>query len=419
MTDIIKLDMTDLWASGGDKVAPTPAKIAEGWIVEAIPRQTWNWFENRQDQNIAYLLQKGIPEWDSTTDYQINRSYVQRNGVVYKCIQTGINQDPATATAYWVKAFPEWTPALEYLRNVTPVANGLAYFDTTGSAKTTTLTAFGRSLIDDSNATNARTTLDAQQANVNLTGLAALAGTANTLPYFIGNGAMAATIITGFARTLLDDDTAAGMRATLGLGDVATLNIGTVAGTVAAGNDTRIVNALQKGNNLSELTNVPTARTNLGLGTAATQTVTVNSVDATLNRLLKVGDFGLGLQGVLVGDIDALTNSGTGFYRLGTPYTGSPVTGSACTVIHQSYDNERTQFAFLEGNTTVRKFARKYSGGVWGAWVEFYHTGNTQAIADQVTTNVQPVLNTKVNKAGDVMTGQLGVPSLEIGRAHV
>ena len=74
MVDITKLDMTDIWASGGDKIAPAPEKIAQGWLVEAVPRQTWNWFENRQDQNIAYLLQKGIPEWDATTEYLIHKT---------------------------------------------------------------------------------------------------------------------------------------------------------------------------------------------------------------------------------------------------------------------------------------------------------------------------------------------------------
>ena len=45
------------------------------------------------------------------------------------------------------------------------------------------------------------------------------------------------SIVTTVAKTLLDDTTTAAMRTTLGLGDSATLNVGTGASTVAAGND--------------------------------------------------------------------------------------------------------------------------------------------------------------------------------------
>ncbi|ELI8099018.1 hypothetical protein RSG06_002962 [Yersinia enterocolitica] len=49
------------------------------------------------------------------------------------------------------------------------------------------------------------------------------------------------------------------------LGGAALLNVGTTAGTVAAGNDGRITGALQKSANLSDLANTQTALTNLGL----------------------------------------------------------------------------------------------------------------------------------------------------------
>jgi hypothetical protein len=49
---------------------------------------------------------------------------------------------------------------------------------------------------------------------------------------------------------------------------------GTITGTAAQGNDSRITGAAQVANNLSDLANEAAARTNLGLGTAATHAAT-------------------------------------------------------------------------------------------------------------------------------------------------
>jgi len=228
--DIIKQDMTDIWAVAGDVVAPESAKVRAGWAVEAVPRQWWNWFENRQDTNIAYMLQKGIPEWDQFTEYLTNKSYVQRNNIIYKCILTCTNQDPATATTYWTKAFVESAVALEALKVLTPAADKLPYYTGASTSAVTTFTAFARTLVDDVDAAAARTTLGAQLAATNLTSLSNVTPAVNVLPYFDSSTSMTGTTLTAFGRSLLAPVDAASARTTLSVYSAAEVDSAIAAG---------------------------------------------------------------------------------------------------------------------------------------------------------------------------------------------
>lgn len=101
-----------IWASLGDVETPTDAKMETGWVAEVPKAQVENWVQNRQDAFNAHVNERGIAEWDATTDYLANKSYVQgSNGNIYKAVQntgpTTVVQDPTTDTVgtYWALAF--------------------------------------------------------------------------------------------------------------------------------------------------------------------------------------------------------------------------------------------------------------------------------------------------------------------------
>lgn len=117
-------------------------------------------------------------------------------------------------------------------------ADTAPYFTGAGAAALMTVTGFARTVLDDSDAATARTTLglaigsDVQAFDADLAALAGLTSAADRLPYFTGSGSAALATFTSFGRSLVDDADASAGRTTLGLGTAAVKNTSTSGNNV-------------------------------------------------------------------------------------------------------------------------------------------------------------------------------------------
>jgi hypothetical protein len=187
------------------------------------------------------------------------------------------------------------------LTDLTATGRGVIGAASTGAALTALgVSAFAQTLLDDTTAAIARSTLGLGDAAVgtigttvqafdaDLTSIASLTSAADVMIYATGAGTWATTPLTSVARTLLDDTTLAAMRTTLGVAigsDVQAFDtdLAAIAALVSAANKMpyatgagtwALADITSTARTLLDDASTSAMRTTLGLGTAATTPAT-------------------------------------------------------------------------------------------------------------------------------------------------
>jgi len=224
--------------------------------------------------------------------------------------------------------------ALTSISGLTTAADKMIYTTASDTYAVTDLSSFGRSLIDDASASTARTTLGVEAAaDPGIISIAGLTTAADKMIYTTNSDTYAVTDLTSFARTLLDDANASTARTTLGVETAVDAGIVSIAGLTTSADkmiyttasDTYAVTDLTSfARTLLDDSSASTARTTLGV-TAAN---ILPSYAGNAGKSLVVNSGATDVEWTTLSSVGTVTSVDISGGTTGLTATGGPVTTS-------------------------------------------------------------------------------------------
>ncbi|MBL6482392.1 phage tail protein [Escherichia coli] len=167
--------------------------------------------------------------------------------------------------------------------------------------------------------------------------------------------------------------TAEGSRTNLGLGDSATRNVGTAAGTVAAGDDSRF-------EKIAKLGSAATKDTGEGEGNV----LITGSFGVGSKILPVISDIWDKSQGSRFCNVTPATLGGPGIYGSGIRLSDRNIGSGATYAAQQSF------FALIFSGKVIQFMGM--TDGVDTGWMKIYHTGNTTRASDGTLKAASPIV---------------------------
>lgn len=305
-----------------------------------------------------------------------------------------ITATPTTLAGYGITDAQGLDSTLTSLAALGTAADKYAYTTGVDTWAEGSITAFGRSLIDDADAGTALTTLGAQPLDATLTSLAALGTAADKIAYTTGVDTWAEAPLTTAGLAILDDADASAQRATLGLvigTDVQAYQAAQAQATWEAGGSTTesVVSPAKVAAAISALGSSHTLSRGMLLGMELSNNVTdavndidvaegvcrdaANSVDITLSAMTKRIDatWSAGTnQGGLSSSLTAPVND-TWYHVFAIVVGGSADVGfdTSITAANLVTDHSATAYrrigSVLYGTATLEQFIQDGDRFVW------------------------------------------------------